>query len=119
MKQSLEKLVGDRAVSAAGVDSAQVADLAEGASETEIEAGARTRTTKTQIVIFTTPKVGVAPASAVENEVDEALDQAADPVEADAPINPATVRSQHNMKAAFFLFTAYSLLRRATRRVNS
>jgi hypothetical protein len=124
MKQSLENPVGGRAVSGAGVASAQVADLVETASETETEteAGVLTRTAETGMPIYTTPKVGVGPALAVEIEVDAALDRVVDLVEADVPTN-SHFRQVAAQDESSILFTHCSpltlLCNRASRRVNS
>jgi len=91
MKQSLEKLVGVRAVSAPGVASAQVADQVGEDSETEIEVGVLT-VAKRGIVIYMTARVEAGLAPVREIEPAAARGRAVDQVEADA-IDSAVIAS--------------------------
>jgi len=91
MKQSLEKLVGVRAVSAPGAASAQVADQVGEDSETEIEVGVLT-VAKRGIVISMTARVEAGLAPGREIEPAAARGRAVDQVEADA-IDSAVIAS--------------------------
>lgn len=80
MKQSLEKLVGGRGVSALGAAPAQAA----GGAETEIEVGVRIRA-KRAMLIFTTVKVEAGVATVGEIEPVAVPDRVVDRVEAGVP----------------------------------